>query len=59
METQLEYVRRKLNDPKINIKAVAAELGINRYRLDKIAKGGDVNYALIESLYVFFKASNE
>jgi hypothetical protein len=59
METQLEYVRRKLNDPKMNIKAVAAELGINRYRLDKIAKGGDVNYALIESLYVFFKASNE
>jgi hypothetical protein len=59
METQLEYVRRKLNDPKINIKAVATEIGINRYRLDKIAKGGDVNYALIESLYVFFKASNE
>jgi hypothetical protein len=59
METQLEYVRRKLNDPKMNIKAVAAEIGINRYRLDKIAKGGDVNYALIESLYVFFKASNE
>ena len=59
METQLEYVRRKLNDPKINIKAVAAEIGINRYRLDKIAKGGDVNYALIESLYLFFKASNE
>ena len=59
METQLEYVRRKLNDPKINIKAVAAELNLNRYRLDKIAKGGDVNYALIESLSVFFKASNE
>jgi hypothetical protein len=59
METNLEYVRRKLKDPKINIKAVAAEIGINRYRLDKIAKGGDVNYALIESLYVFFKASNE
>jgi hypothetical protein len=59
METQLEYVRRKLNDPKMNIKAVAAEIGINRYRLDKIAKGGDVNYALIESLYLFFKASNE
>ena len=59
METQLEYVRRKLNDPKINIKAVAAELKLNRYRLDKIAKGGDVNYALIESLSVFFKASNE
>jgi hypothetical protein len=59
METQLEYVRRKLNDPKINIKGVAAEIGINRYRLDKIAKGGDVNYALIESLYVFFKASAE
>ncbi len=59
METQLEYVRRKLNDPKINIKAVATEIGINRYRLDKIAKGGDTNYALIESLYVFFKASNE
>ena len=57
METQLEYVRRKLNDPKMNIKAVAAEIGINRYRLDKIAKGGDVNYALIESLYVFFKNS--
>jgi|LakMenE18May11ns_1017448.scaffolds.fasta_scaffold6921294_2 hypothetical protein len=59
METQLEYVRRKLNDPKMNIKAVGIELGINRYRLDKIAKGGDTNYALVESLYIFFKASAE
>lgn len=57
METQLEYVRRKLNDPKINIKAVAAEIGINRYRLDKIAKGGDVKFNLVESLYVYFKNS--
>ena len=57
METQLEYVRRKLNDPKINIKAVAAEIGINRYRLDKIAKGGDVKFSLVESLYVYFKNS--
>jgi hypothetical protein len=59
METNLEYVRRKLKDPKINIKAVAAEIGINRYRLDKIASGGDSSYALVESLYLFFKASAE
>lgn len=55
METNLEYVRRKLNDPKINVKAVAAEIGINRYRLDKIAQGGDVKFSLVEALYIYFK----
>ena len=57
METNLQFVKRKLSDPKLNINALAKELGIQRYRLDKIAKGGDVKFSLVESLYVYFKNS--
>ena len=57
METNLEYVRRKLNEPQCNVGALADRLGIQRYRLDKIAKGGDVKFRLVESLYVYFKNS--
>jgi hypothetical protein len=57
METQLEYVRRKLNEPQCNVSSVANKLSIKRYRLDKIAKGGDVKYSVIEMLYIHFKNS--
>ena len=59
METNLEYVKRKLNEPQCNVGALADRLGIQRYRLDKIAKGGDVKFSLVESLYVYFKNSAE
>ena len=59
METNLEYVRRKLNEPQCNVSSVANKLSIKRYRLDKIAKGGDVKFSLVESLYVYFKNSAE
>jgi hypothetical protein len=59
METNLQFVKRKLNDPKLNINALAKELGINRYRLDKIASGGHVSSMLIESLYLYFKDGQE
>ena len=57
METNLQFVKRKLIDPKLNINALAKELGVNRYRLDKIASGGHVSSMLIESLYIYFKNS--
>jgi len=59
MNINLEYVRRKLNEPNCNISAVSDILGIKRYRLDKIAKGGDVRFSLIEALYIYFKNSAE
>ena len=59
METNLQFVKRKLSDPKLNINALAKELGINRYRLDKIAAGGHVSSMLIESLYLYFKDGHD
>jgi hypothetical protein len=55
MESDLDYVRRKLQDPIYNIGAIANQLNIQRYRLDKIIKGGDAKYSLIETLSVYFK----
>lgn len=58
METNLEYVKRKLQDPIYNIGAIANQLGIQRYRLDKIIKGGDVKFSLVEILFIYFKNSS-
>ena len=55
MESDIEYVRRKLQDPIYNIGAIANQLGIQRYRLDKIIKGGDAKFSLIETLCIYFK----
>jgi len=49
--------RRKLQDPIYNIGAIANQLGIQRYRLDKIIKGGDAKFSLIETLCIYFKDS--
>lgn len=57
MESDFDYVRRKLQDPIYNIGAIANQLGIQRYRLDKIVKGGDVKFSLIETLCIYFKDS--
>ena len=59
MESNLQYVVRKLNESKCNISAVSRDIGINRYRLDKIACGGDSKFSLVESLYHYFKNSAE
>ena len=59
MESNLEYVQRKLSDPKTNIAAISHEIGISRFILDKMAKGGDVRFSLVESLYIYFKNSPE
>jgi len=56
-ESKLDYVQRKLSDPKNNIGAISREMGISRFILDKITKGGDIRYSLIESLYIYFKNS--
>lgn len=58
MESNFEYVRRKLQSPIYNIGAIANELGIQRYRLDKIIKGGDAKSSLIETLNIYFKESS-
>lgn len=55
--THYEYVQQKLSDPKIKIFILSEELKISRYILNKIAKGGDVKFSLVESLYVYFKNS--
>lgn len=57
MESDLEYVRRKLKEPIYNIGAVANQLGMQRYRLDKIIKGGDAKSSLVETLCIYFKES--
>lgn len=57
MESDLDYVRRKLKDPIYNIGAIANQLNIQRYRLDKIIKGGDAKFSLIETLCIYFKDS--
>jgi hypothetical protein len=57
MESDFDYVRRKLQNPIYNIGAIANQLGIQRYRLDKIIKGGDAKFSLIETLRIYFKDS--
>lgn len=55
MEDVFGYVVRKLNEPTINIEALSRETGLSRFMLDKIAKGGDVKYSVIQNLYGYFR----
>lgn len=57
MESNLQYVVRKLNESRCNFSAIQRDIGISRYRLDKIAKGGDIKFSLVECLYIYFKNS--
>jgi hypothetical protein len=55
MESNLKYVQRKLNDPKLNISALVREIKISRYLLNQIAIGKDAKCSLVDLLYVYFK----
>lgn len=55
METDIEYVRRKLNDVRFSRGAIAKDFGMQRFRLDKIAKGGDANVGLVELLAIYLR----
>jgi hypothetical protein len=59
METNLQYVKRKLNDPKLNISAVEREIKISRYLLNQIATGNDAKCSLVDLLYIYFKKMSE
>jgi hypothetical protein len=59
METNLQYVKRKLNDPKLNISAMERETKISRYLLNQIANGNDAKCSLVDLLYVYFKKISE
>ena len=59
MESNLKYVKRKLNDPKLNISALEREIKISRYLLTQIAKGNDAKCSLVDLLYVYFKQISE
>jgi hypothetical protein len=55
METNLEYVQRRLLEPSVNIAGLSKELGISRFILDKLAHGGEVRFSLVEAIYIYFK----
>ena len=57
MESQIEYVIRKLEEPVINRTAIAKETKVSRDTLDRIANGATKNPGArtIEALYNYFK----
>jgi hypothetical protein len=55
METNLQYVQRRLSEPSVNIAGLSKELGISRFILDKLAHGGEVRFSLVEAIYIYFK----
>lgn len=55
METQLDYVLRKLNDARINVPAVAKEIGTSKQNLYNVIKNKDGKASLIDDLAAHFK----
>ena len=59
METNKDYVVRKLNEPMCNVAGVTQHLGLTRSTMLKLKKGGDVRFSVIEALFIYFKNSAE
>jgi hypothetical protein len=59
METNLQYVQRRLSEPSVNIAGLSKELGISRFILDKLAHGGEVRFSVVETIYKHFKNNAE
>lgn len=61
METQHEYVVRKLASPYLNLSEVARQLGIDRLTLIKIRDGETRNPGVrtIQPLFYYLKALSE
>jgi hypothetical protein len=59
METQLEYVLRKLKDAQINVPAVAKEIGTSKQNLYNVIKNEDGKASLIDDLASHFRKLGE
>jgi len=55
METMIQYVIRKLNEPQINIPAVADKVGTSKQNLYNMIKVGDGKATLVQELNDYFK----
>lgn len=59
METQLEYVLRKLKDDQINIPGVAKELKVSKQNLYNVINNSDGKASLIDKLAEHFRKLGE
>ena len=59
METQLEYVLRKLNDKRVNVPAVAKAIGVSKQNVYNLINRNDGKATLIEKLYANLKSLGE
>ena len=59
MESNKQYVVRKLNDPACNVSGVINRLKLTRSTILKLKNGGDVRFSVVEALYIYFKNSAE
>ncbi len=59
MESNKEYVVRKLNEPMCNVAGVIKHLKLTRSTILKLKNNGDVRFSVVEALYVYFKNSAE
>ena len=57
MESNKQYVIRKLKSPTINILGICNTLGLSRSTIYKLMADGDVRFSVVEALYVYFKNS--
>ena len=55
METQLDYVLRKLNDKQINVPAVAKAISVSKQNLYNMIKIQDGKASLVDSLATHFR----
>ena len=51
METQLEYVVRKLNSEHINIMRMAKDTGVNRSKIYRVKNGGETSASAMQKLF--------
>ena len=51
METQIEYVLRKLNSKHINIMKMAKDTGVNRSKIYRIKNGGESSATAMQKLF--------
>jgi len=56
METQVEYVLRKLDDPQINVSAVCKTIPVNRSKVYRLMKDKDGTASVVQKLHDHFKS---
>jgi hypothetical protein len=59
METQLDYVLRKLKDEQINVPAVARAVNTSKQNLYNVIKNEDGKASLIDDLAAHFRKLGE